>query len=469
MSNDFQKKWLKCLEIIRDNLGESRFNSWFSNAKPIAFDNNKLTLSLPSKFFVDKYEDDFYNLLRFTLRRVFGSDIKVDYEIPIINGDTASKVTLSSPEQSHIIKNKFEQKNFQRPAIIGDKLKGGMDFDPQLNPALNFENYCVGESNRLTHVIAENIAENPKNSSFNPYFLYGSVGIGKTHLIQAIGIRVKERNPRAKVLFTTMKQFQTLYANAVLTKNVPDFINWFSQLDLLLIDDLQEISNKVKTANDALFPVFNHLHQHGKQLVFTCDRPPMELDGVADRLIDRFKWGITEKLPKPDFELRKKILKFKSDHNGLALTDNIIELIARNATNSVRELEGIVMGILTRSITLNAPITEELAKEVMRNSIKTPEVKRLNFDMIVEATAEYYNLNPDVIFTKSRVRDIADARQIIMYLSNKHTGLSSVSIGMKLNRAHATVLHGISSVKVRLSVPTDNLSKAIENIETTLL
>lgn len=463
---DYISKWEKCLEFIKDNIGETRYKTWFSDAKAIAFEDNKLTISLPSKFFFEKYEDDFYNLLTAALRKNFGEGVKRNYIIPVIKGDPASNINLESSAQSHIIKNKIELQAQQHAAQTHGK-EGPKDFDPQLNPALNFENYCVGDSNKLALTIAEYIANNPKNNNFNPFFLYGDVGIGKTHLIQAIGIRVKERFPQAKVLFTTLKQFQTLYANAVITKKVPNFINWYMQMDVLLFDDLQSIAHKAKTADDALFPIFNHLHQNGRQLVFTCDRPPMELDGVADRLIDRFKWGITEKLNRPDYNLRKKILTFKAKHNGLDLSEEVIDVVAQAATSSVRELEGIVMGILTRSITLNAPITVELAKDVMKNFIKTPVKKILNFDIIVEATAEQYNLNPDVIFSKSRVRDIADARQVIMYLCNKHTGLSSVSIGAKLNRGHATVLHGISSVKERLSV-SDSFKNMVAEIEASL-
>ena len=234
-------------------------------------------------------------------------------------------------------------------------------------------------------------------------------------------------------------------------------------MDVLLIDDLQELSHKDGTAN-VLFPIFNHLHQNGKALVFTCDRPPMELDGIADRLIDRFKWGITEQLPKPDLALRKKILTFKASKNGLNLPAEVIDLIAERATGSVRELEGIVMGIYLRSINLNAPITLQLAQEVMQHSIKKVEQKTINFDMIVEATAEFYRLNPDVIFSKSRVRDIADARQVIMYLCHKLTSLSSSAIGQKLNRRHATVLHGISAINDRLPYAKE-LSVAVEKIE----
>ena len=338
------------------------------------------------------------------------------------------------------------------------------EIDSQLNASLNFENYCVGDSNRLPFTIAEYIANNPHKTEFNPFFLYGEVGVGKTHLIQAIGLRIKEKNPSARVLFTTLKQFQNLYANAAINRKIPGFINWFQQVDVLLIDDLQELSSKIKTADDALFPIFNYLHQNGKQLVFTCDRPPVELDGIADRLIDRFKWGITEKLPRPDLTLRKRILQFKAAKNGLSIPEEVIDYVAECATGSVRELEGIVMGILTRSITLNAPISLSLARDVMAHHLKKVERKTVNFDMIIEATAEYYRLTPDVIFSKSRVRDISDARQVVMYLCHKLTSLSAGAIGQKLNRSHATVLHGIAAIKDRIDL-VKGLSDAVGVIE----
>ncbi len=463
MKEELKDKWAQCLEIIRDNIGQARTDTWFACAEPLEYEGGTFTLGLPSYFYFEKYEDDFIELLSGVLRKVFGVNVKLQYKVKIIKSDKASVVTLRPPQASHPIKNKLNRSAQAPVAPMGENAESDKDFDPQLNEALTFENYCVGESNRLPYTIAEYIANQPGKNDFNPFFLYGEVGVGKTHLIQAIGIRVKERNPRAKVLFVPMRQFQNLVANATIHKQIPSFLNWFQQMDMLLFDDLQELSNHDGTAKQ-LFPIFNHLHQNGKALVFTCDRPPVELDGITDRLIDRFKWGITEQLPKPDFALKKKILEFKAAKNGLNLSEEVISLIAEQSTGSVRELEGIVMGILTRSITLNAPITLELAQEVMRHSIKKTVQKTINFDMIVEATAEYYKLNPDVIFSKSRVRDIADARQVIMYLSHKLTTLSSSAIGMKLNRRHATVLHGISAIEDRLPFAKE-LSSAINAIE----
>lgn len=462
MEADYKSKWEKCLSIITDNIGEKRANTWFGVAKPVGYEDKKLTLRIPSRFFYEKYEDEFYGILSSSLRKVFGQDVQLAYQIEIIEKDKDSRVTIEGTKQSPIIKNRF-LKSMQSSGPLGTEEENRPDFDPQLNEAYTFENYCLGESNKLPYAIAEHIANHPGTSDFNPFFLYGQVGVGKTHLIQAIGIRVKERNPRSRVCFVTLRQFQQLYQNAIISKKVPHFINWFQQMDVLLIDDLQELSHKEGTT-EALFAIFNYLHQNNKSLIFTCDRPPMELDGLADRLIDRFKWGITEKLPAPDLALKKKILEFKASKNGLALSKPVIDLIAEQSTGSIRELEGIVMGILTRSIMLNCPITIDLAKQVMSHTIKPKEKKVINFEMIVETTAEFYKINPDIIFSKSRHRDVADVRQVIMYLSNKLTNLSSSVIGQKLNRAHTTVLHGITAIENRLSYSKE-LRESLEKIE----
>lgn len=452
MNLNYNDKWTRCLDIIRDNVGEDLFKTWFMPARAVRYEDGKLVLALPSKFFVEEYEDRFIGILQKVLIKEFGPDIHLGYEVEVIGGDRGSVVNYGSPMRSSAVDTRFQQQTQRSASDFMSQPEGKkIDVDPQLNAAMTFENYCLGESNKLPYTIAHYIAENPNKSDFNPFFLYGSVGVGKTHLIQAVGIKIKENNPRARVLFLPMRQFQNMYVNAVMNKKVPVFINWFQQeVDVLLLDDLQEMAGKEKTA-ETLFPIFNHMHHNGKQLVFTCDRPPVELDGIEDRLIDRFKWGVTEELPMPDYALRRQILKFKAQKNGLALSDDIIDCIASGATGSVRELEGIVMGVLTRSITLNCPVTLELTKEVMRHTVKAaPGSKPVNFDMIVDATAEFYKLNPDVIFSKLRVRDIADARQVIMYLSHELTGLSSSAIGAKLNRRHATVLHGISVVKDRI-------------------
>lgn len=464
MEADYRNKWQKCLEIIRDNIGQQRFDTWFGYAKDVDMVDDSLIISLPSMFFIEKYEDDFCEIISRALLRVFGRRITLKYQVNVVRDDKDSAVTMTSPFHASHTASKFTRQ-MESPVDPLRKIQQAEKFDSQLNNTLTFENYCVGEANRLPFTIAEFIAKNPKKVDFNPFFIYGEVGVGKTHLMQAIGNYIKETVPRAKVLFVPMRQFQYQLAKATQEKKIPQFIGWYEKIDALLIDDLQELSFKAGT-NDALFPIFNTLHQHGKKLVFTCDRPPIELDGITDRLIDRFKWGVTEKLPKPDYNLRKAILEMKARKNGLAFSDRILDMIAEASTGSVRELEGIVMGLLTRSIALGGEITEKLVADVMKQNIKKPAKKSINFDMIVESAAEHYHLNPDVIFSKSRVREIADARQMIMFLAKKHTGLSLPAIGAKMNRKHSTVLHDIRCVQDRMSVSpeVESTIEAIENI-----
>lgn len=440
------------------------FDVWFRNTESVNFKDGKVTLSVPSEYFVTQYEHRFYNVMRSAFRKVYGAGVKIEYTYNVVGSDPSSSVTIESSSPSASINNPIV-KQTARPA---NPINSGVlyeEVDSQLNPIYNFENYCVGNSNKLPFTIAEFIGNNPRKTDFNPFFLYGSTGVGKTHLIQAIGIRVKEKIPTARVLYITARIFENQYGNAVREKKINDFINFYQSIDVLLIDDIQELTGKPGIQN-AFFPIFNFLHQKGKLLIMTSDRPPVELDGIMDRLLNRFKWGVTEILPGPDAELRRQILRQKSAKNGLALPESVIEVIANHVTESVRELEGVVMSLITRATLLNLPITPELAKVVMQSAVKVQK-RKVNFDMIVEATAAHYNLDADVIFSRSRVRDISDARQAIMYLASKHTDLSSTSIGYKLGRTHVTVLHGIKTVENRMGVEAA-FQESIESIEKAL-
>lgn len=467
MEADYKEKWSKCLDIIRDIVGQERFNTWFSCAKEVDTHDDGLLISLPSHFYFEKYEDDFSELIKRVAQRVFGRYVPVNYCVNIIGNDDKAKVTLSSPQRTPHAGGKVQRQK-ERPfnPLENEPVKKS-EIDSQLNSILTFENYCVGGSNKLPFTIAEYIARNPNRVEFNPFFLYGSVGVGKTHLMQAIGNQIKETVPGAKILFIPMRQFVYLLGVAKQKGNIPGFINWFQNLDVLLIDDLQELAHK-SGSMEALFAIFNSLHLNGKKLIFTCDRPPKDLDGITDRLIDRFKWGITEELPKPDFHLRRAILEFKARKNGLDIPADVLDVIADNACGSIREIEGVVMGLLTRSISTGGDITLALAEQVMKHSIRKPQRRIINFDMIVEYTAECFNLNPDVIFSKSRVREIAEARQMIMFLTKKHTGLSLPAIGAKLNRKHTTVLHDIRTMEKKLP-ESPGLMARMDTIEADLL
>lgn len=440
---------------MRSRVPQEAFHAWFEPARSVRYAEGKVTIEVPGQIFVEEYEANFRQAFAQSLLEVYGPGTRAEFTYMMVAHDSDSSVTIEGSAASPSVA-------VQKPAA---KPNGGVEYaevDPQLSSVYNFENYCVGESNRLPYSIAENVGSNPHSTVFSPFFLHGGTGVGKTHLIQAIGIRVKERFPKARVLYITSRIFENQYGTAVREKRVNDFINFYQSIDALLIDDVQELAGKTGTQN-AFYPIFNFLHQKGKLLVMTSDRPPVELEGMMDRLLSRFKWGVIEVLPAPDLELRKQILRRKSAKNGLALPEAVIDVIASHVTDSVRELEGVVMSLITRATLLGQEITPDLAKVVMQSAVKL-RGRKINFDMIVEACAAAYSVDPDVIFSRSRMRVIGDARQMIMYMASRHTSLSSPAIGQRLGRTHVTVLHGIRVVADRIATDaaTSQLAQEIE-------
>lgn len=446
-----EERWNSFMAIIRSAIGDELYEAWFKDTHFLSISGNQLTIAVPSDYVRELYEDRFSEPFIAALTKVYGPDIELFYNIGILQNDAMSHMRVAGNTSPRTRK----QANPVSPAATDSVAP-----DSGLNPSYSFRNYCVGESNRLPYAIAKAIADHPERADFNPFFLYGPIGVGKTHLVQAIGIALKERNPACRVLFVGMRNFQNQYQTAAMQGKVPDFINFYQQnIDVLLIDDIQELSGKKGTI-ETLFPIFNYLHGSGRKLIFTCDRAPSSLEGIMDRLIDRFKWGAVEMLEKPDLELRKTIVRHKASAGGLELPEEIISIIAENVTGSVRELEGIIASLILRAVELSVPITEQLALSEVRKMAR-PRTKSINFDMIVECTAESFRINPDVIFSKSKVRDIADARQVIMYLASKLLPLSQTAIGKRLKRSHSTVLHGIRTVENRLPIERE-LSETID-------
>lgn len=440
--------WSKCLAILRDNLEAEQFKAWFEPIVAMGFENNKLTLKLPSQFFVQQIEQNFFNLFSATLRRVYGQGVKLFYTYNIIEDTPSSKVTIAHDNTSTKLTSNLARQSQQvanpfAPVELDD-------IDPQLNPRYTFENYCSSISNKLAVTVSNTIAQDPNCKTFNPLFVFGTTGVGKTHLIQAIGIKIKELRPRTRVLYTTARIFELQYTTASLKNKVNDFISFYQSIDVLILDDIQELAGKTKTQN-AFFHIFNHLHQNQKQLIMSSDCRPSDMDGMVPRLISRFKWGMTVELPKPDYELRRGVLKMKAAQDGLAISDEVIDFIAENVTESVRDLEGIVVALLAHATMLNQEIDMDLARAVVGNSVKVNK-KQLSFELIAETVCRFYNLDEELLYGKSRKREISDARQLVMYLTKKSTQMSSTNIGLKLSRDHATVLHACKQIEQRLSI-----------------
>ncbi|WP_071145714.1 chromosomal replication initiator protein DnaA [Bacteroides ihuae] len=456
--------WNRCLLVIRDNVPETTYNTWFVPIIPLKYEDKTLTVQVPSQFFYEFIEDKFVDLLRATLYKVIGEGTKLMYNVMV---DKSSKTTINLEASSR--STAIPQKNGTRygnksPNIL--QAPAPQDLDPQLNPDYNFESFIEGYSNKLSRSVAEAVAQNPAKTVFNPLFIHGASGVGKTHLANAIGTKIKELFPDKRVLYVSAHLFQVQYTDSVRNNTTNDFINFYQTIDVLIIDDIQEFAGVTKTQN-TFFHIFNHLHQNGKQLILTSDRAPILLQGVEERLLTRFKWGMVAELEKPSVELRKDILKNKIHRDGLQFPAEVINYIAENVNESVRDLEGIVISIMAHSTIYNKEIDLELAQRIVRKIVRN-ETKAITIDDIIGVACKHFELDPTMIHTKSRKREVVLVRQVAMYLAKKHTDFSSSRIGQLIgNKDHATVLHACKIVKEQCEVDKSFCSD-IENIETSL-
>ena len=460
------QQWNRCLDVIKANLPTEQYDVWFAPIVAVDFDqeNNRVTLRVPSKFFVEQIEGRYITILSAALKKVFGDNVKLTYKYNVVANDDTSAVEQNEDNSSIKLRQELKmiKPRVANPFEREDQLE---DIDPQLNPRYTFENYCCSMSNKLAVSIGQAIVEHPEVKTYNPLFVFGSTGVGKTHLLQAIGIKLKETNPRMRVLYVSSRVFESQFTTAIQQKKINDFINFYQSIDVLLLDDIQFLAGKPKTQN-TFFHIFNHLHQHQRQLVMSSDCRPSDLDGMEPRLISRFKWGMTVELAKPDYDLRRRFLQMKAAQDGLDISAEVLDYIATHVTDSVRELEGVMVSILAHATMLGQDITIDLARDIIGNTVKTTP-KQLTFEYIAETVADYYNLPTDVLYGKSRKREISDARQLVMYLAKKEAQMSSTSIGAKLDRTHATVLHACIQIEQRMSIEKD-FSREVQAITASL-
>jgi chromosomal replication initiator protein len=396
-------------------------------------------------------EENYIDLLRKTIRKEIGPDAKLEYSVVMQNEsvDGQKSVTMKMPgkENNKVSNNPvslpMEKKNINPFIIPGIKK---LHIDPQLNEIYSFENFIEGECNRLARAAGYAIATNQAGSSaFNPLFIYGGSGLGKTHLAQAIGIEIKKQFPDKTVLYVTAHKFQTQYTDAELNGNRNDFINFYQIIDVLILDDVHEFAGKEGTQN-VFFQIFNHLHQSGKQLIITSDRPPIEMQGLEQRLLSRFKWGLAADIQIPDFETRVKILKHKIYNSGIEMNDDILEYIASHLTTTIRDLEGAMVGLIAHSTLTKKDITLELAKQIVDKFVKNTK-REISIDYIQKVVCDYFEMPVDVLRSKTRKREVVQARQIAMYFAKTLTKSSLTSIGTSIGgKDHATVLHSCKTV-----------------------
>lgn len=455
--------WGKCLDIIRDNVPGTAFNTWFSNTKPASYTAGVLTIFVPSQFVYEYIEAHYVNLLSAAIYRIFGDDTQLNYRVLT---DRQNQLTVDQESEKRPSATPVEQQKSSNtaPGAIAVPVQ---DLDPMLRSNYSFENFIEGLSNKLPRAAAESIAQRPGKTVFNPLFLYGASGVGKTHLANAIGLKVKELYPEKRVLYVSAHLFKIQYTDSVRKNTLNDFINFYQSIDVLIIDDIQEFVGVEKTQN-TFFHIFNHLHQNGKQLIMTCDRPPVMLQGIEERLITRFKWGLTAEIERPNLELRRSILADKVRRDGIALAPEVLEYIAENVTDSVRELEGILLSLHAHSALCGREIDLALAERVISKAVRIVE-REITIEDIVHTTCEYYHVKDECIYTSSRKRDIVLARQVAMYLTHKHLpSLSLARIGQCIgSKDHSTVLHACRTIEEQIEVDKA-VELAVEDIEAKL-
>ena len=461
IENDHIGLWNRCLQMIHDNLPETTFNTWFKPIVPLKYENKALTIGVPSPFFYEFLEEKFADLLRATLNKQIGEGTRLMYSV-LADKTNHISVNMESQNRSSAIPAPSTIRNANK-APNPMQAPAPQDLDPHLNPNYNFENFIKGTSNEFSRTVAETVAKNPA-TTFNPLFLYGPSGVGKTHLTNAIGTRIKELYPEKRVLYVSAHLLQVQYTDSVRTNNYNSFMKFYQDIDVLIVDDIQEFAGLTKTQN-TFFHIFNHLHQNRKQLILTSDRAPIMLQGMEERMLTRFKWGLVAEMEKPDKELRKNILLNKIHRDGLSIPENVINFIAENVNESVRELEGIINSLLAQSILLKREIDMDLAERIVRKTVRIIESKPLTIEEIVDKVCEHYKLDVSVLNSKSRKRELVQVRQIAMFLVKKHTEISTSKIGHFIgNRDHATVLHACKIVKDLIETDKD-IKAEIEEIE----
>lgn len=452
-NNRHQEIWNNCLRIIKDNVPSISFRTWFEPIQPLKLENNILTIQVPSPFFYEYLEEQYIDILRKTLRKELGANAKLEYSVVMENSVYSNNkpYTVKFPTNNKTeLKNKpvsvplgSEENTIKNPFVIPGIKK--LHVDPRLNADNNFSNFVEGECNRLARSAGSAVAENPGGTAFNPLFIYGDSGLGKTHLSQAIGIKVKEQFPEKTVLYVNANKFQTQFVESVRNNNKNDFLHFYQMIDVLIIDDVHEFAGKEKT-QDVFFHIFNHLHQSGKQLILTSDKAPVEMQGMEQRLLSRFKWGLSADLQAPDFETRIAILQQKIYHDGINIEEEVIKYIASHITSNIRELEGALISLLAQSTLNRKDITLELAKQMIDRLVKNSK-KEISVDYIQKVVCDYFNLSPDMLQSKTRKREIVQARQIAMFFSKNLTKSSLASIGAQIGgKDHATVLHACKTV-----------------------
>lgn len=442
MDADLKNLWGKTLDIIKSELSEVSFNTWIKSCEPLSISSDTLKISVPNSFTQDILDKRYKDLVANSIKAVCSKLYTIEF------------IIMSEGYDKEESKNSNSQTS--KTIVVNDEMSS------TLNPKYTFNSFVIGNSNRFAHAASLAVAESPAKA-YNPLFIYGGVGLGKTHLMHAIGHYILDGNPNAKVVYVSSEKFTNELINAIKDDKNEEFRNKYRNVDILLIDDIQFIAGKERTQEE-FFHTFNALHDANKQIILSSDRPPKEIPTLEDRLRSRFEWGLIADIQVPDFETRMAILKKKADVENLNVANEVMGYIATKIKSNIRELEGALIRIIAYSSLTNREVTVDLATEALKDIISKKQGKHVTIDSIQDVVSSYFNLRVEDLKSQRRTRNVAYPRQIAMYLSRKLTDMSLPKIGEEFGgRDHTTVIHAYEKISENLKTD-DSLQHTINDI-----
>jgi len=440
----YNDAWQNCLSQIKAQTSAEEFAKWFLPIIPIEFNGTTLRLRVPNKNFVEQIENNYLRVLKPLIAESFGQQTRLCYAVPKSDIQMSIDSSADATITSHPFSTQTDTANIRNPFVIPGLKK--IIIDPQLNKNYTFANFIEGECNRLVRSAGMSVAVNPGNNTpFNPLYIYGDSGLGKTHIAQAIGNEIRQRYPELQVLYVAMNKFQAQYQSATINKEIPDFIHFYQAVDVLILDDIQELSGKPGTQN-AFFNIFNHLQMSGKQLVLISDKPPVELKDIEERLLTRFKWGLSAQILTPDYHTKIKIIKSKAARLNAEIPEEVVVYLAENICANIREIEGAISSLIANTSFMGKRITITLAKEILKAYVSLYQ-KEVTIDHIIDVVCNYTSIDKERLNSSERTREVAIARQLAMYLAKQYTKSPLTTIGAAIGgRNHATVLHSCKTI-----------------------
>lgn len=460
--------WNDCLDIIRQEVDEQNFNTWFKPIVPLRSDDDVLTIQVPSQFFYEWLEENYVPVLKTAISKVLGASGRLEYSVIVDSGNHRNPpLHVNYPNGSGTKRNDKQQVhngngNIEDYSPFSLKALNPQTVNSRLNPNYTFGNFVEGDCNRLARSAGVAVSKKPGVTSFNPLMLYGGVGVGKTHLVQSIGNEIKKNLPEKIVLYVDQNDFTNQFLNALQNNKLQDFQNFYLQVDLLILDDVQFLAGREKT-QEMFFHIFNQLHQTGKQIIMTSDCPPRDLKGFQERLLSRFKWGLTADLQEPDFETKLAIIHNKMESDGIEIPTEVAEYLAYSVDTNLRDMEGVLNSLMFHATLLKKEIDLELAKEVLKNIVKEIQ-SDVSVDFIQKTVADYFKVSLDSLKAKVKKREFVIPRQVAMYFCKRYTQLTLALIGENFGgRDHSTVIHALESVEDMMKADA-NFKNSVEEL-----